>query len=374
MLVVACSIDEQGLLAQDPGQGGAASGGASVGGSGNGGTALTGGGAGSGGGVGGSSGTGGDATGGSGGTGGSGATGGSSGTGGSPSGGANGCPLGEQCVPKVASGWSYAFLGKAAYSPTAPAGAACHDGSTPDRFYIDPVGAAQCAACNCGTLQNGACSVPLLCATNKTCQGATDWSQGDGSCQGKSGSPDLSCKLGPAIFSAPGACPPGGGQLLTADPWKQVADLCVAKASVTCASNSECVPTPTGAYAGSVCVYLPGDQACPTDYSTKALIFKKSMDTRACSACSCGSGSPACAGAEYKFYDDGLCAGSSQTVNSTACVDLTDHINNFWVGWGYRRSGTGSVTGTCPPSGGQPSGSLTGDPAASLSVCCRPGA
>jgi hypothetical protein len=80
----------------------------------------------------------------------------------------------------------------------------------------------------------------------------------------------------------------------------------------------------------------------------------------------------ACVGTEYKFYDDAVCAGGSQPVNSPACVDLSGHINDFWLGWSYQRSGTGTVTGTCPASGGKASGALVGDPASSLTICCRP--
>lgn len=329
LLVVACSLDQTGAASVDGGTGG---GDASV----------------------------------LGGFGGDGASAGAGGTAGSEP---ATCGAGQQCVPKPGSQWGYAFLAVEPFS--AAPGPTCPDGATPLAFGSAPAGPGSCAPCQCGPLQGGSCTVPLLCAENATCAGPQSYTKTDGNCSGKSGSPTLSCMLGPATVAAPGSCAPSGGAVSALDPFQKRASLCLVKSGSPCGEGSECVPVGTDVYAPTLCVYLPGEQACPSGYPTATVIYQKHLDQRACSACACTPGAVTCV-AEYEFYDDMLCAGGGQKVASAACTNVSGKINDFWAGWSYQRTASPVMGGSCVPSGGAPSGQIVGDPNGSITVCCRP--
>ncbi|MBI3202661.1 MAG: hypothetical protein HYZ29_14070 [Myxococcales bacterium] len=300
-----------------------------------------------------------------GGFGGDGASAGAGGTGGSQP---VACGAGQECVPKAGPQWSYAFLVVDPFS-TAP-GPTCPDGATPQMFGTEPAGAGTCAPCQCGPLQGGSCTVPLLCAENGTCAGPQGYTKTNGDCVGKTGSPTLSCQLGPPTVVTPGSCAPTGGAVAPLEPFQKRASLCLLKAGSPCGDGSECVPVGTGAYAPNICIYLPGEQACPSDYPTATIIHQKHVDQRKCSPCVCTPGAATCS-AEYAFYDDMLCAGGGQKVSSAACTEVSGKINDFWAGWSYQRTLAPVLGGSCVPSGGTPGGQIVGDPNGALTVCCR---
>ncbi|MFO0571349.1 MAG: hypothetical protein U0263_37315 [Polyangiaceae bacterium] len=321
-----------------------------------------------------SSGAAGTPSGGSGGTsaGGSGGAG-TGGVAGSGSGGSTpvNCASDMQCVPAAPAGWSYAFHVKSPFSSSVSVGPKCHDGADPQRFYSEPV-ASSCQACACGPLGGGQCNVQLLCAGNSTCAGpGTGYTVDDGDCHGHSGGPTLSCMLGPTTVLQPGTCTPSGGAPVAADPFQKSDDVCPVQPGASCGSGSMCVPKAAGVYAGKVCVFLPGDQACATDYPQKSVIFQKALDERKCSACTCTPATSTCL-AEYKFYDDAFCATSGTSVNSTTCKDVSSTINVFTLAWGHERTKAPYLTGTCTAGGGVPSGAFAGDPNAAVTLCCRP--
>lgn len=279
------------------------------------------------------------------------------------------CDEGLQCVPTASLPWAYAFLSLDAYAN--PQGPTCPDGAEPQMFSSLPSGAGACVPCQCAPLQGGACSVPLLCAENATCSSPQSYTQNDGDCVGKTGSPTLSCMLGPSTVVTPGTCAASGGSVAPMDPFQKRASLCLVKEGPPCGAGSSCVPVGTGVYAPSVCVYLPGEQKCPSGWPASTVIYQKHIDARACSPCTCSPGAVTCH-AEYQFYDDMLCAGSGKKVASTACTNVSGAINDFWAGWGYKRSGAPVQGGGCVPGGGIPSGGIEGDPNAAITVCCRP--
>ncbi len=278
------------------------------------------------------------------------------------------CASGFQCVPTASVQWAYAFLALDVFANAA--GPTCPDGADPQTYASLPSGAGGCAPCQCAPLQGGACTVPLLCAENATCANAQSYTRTDGDCAGKTGSPTLSCMLGPPTVVTPGTCAASGGSVTQMDPFEKRASLCLVKEGPACGATSTCVPVGTGVYAPSVCVYLPGEQTCPGDWPTSTVIYQKHVDQRVCSPCTCSPGSVTCL-AEYQFYDDMLCAGSGKKVASTACTNVSGAINDFWAGWGYKRSGAPVQGGGCVPGGGLPSGGIVGDPNAAITVCCR---
>jgi hypothetical protein len=311
-----------------------------------------------------SSGGGGAATGGSGG--------GAAGAAGNAAG-AGSCLPDEQCVPAVPQGWSFGFLAGADFSPTAPPGETCWDGAAPHRYYANPSSGAECAPCSCGPLANGSCKVPLLCSNNTSCSSFQDYSQGNGDCQYKSGGGTLACMMGTPTIVSPGSCAPSGGDLVVVDTWTQIADLCTVPTGGQCGASMQCLPRGGGSYAGYACAYMPGDQTCPAGYDARTVVYGENdfTDTRSCSACTCTVGTPQCVGAEYEFFDDGLCIEGSTKVNSTSCKDLSSTINAFWPAWSYRKRSDPVVTGSCAPVGGTPAGALTVKSGVGLTVCCR---
>jgi hypothetical protein len=177
--------------------------------------------------------------------------------------------------------------------------------------------------------------------------------------------------LGGPTITTPGTCVASGGALEAAAPWKQRASFCPMKSSGGCASGGDCVPLGSGAYADRVCIYLPGEQPCPTDFPSRTVVYQKSLDQRTCSPCSCAPGALSCT-AEYEFFDDGLCLFGSKSFSSSTCTNLSGAINDFWLGWSYKRSKAPSLSGGCVAGGGLPGGQFAGDPNTALSVCCRP--
>lgn len=279
------------------------------------------------------------------------------------------CAAGFQCVPELPEQWGYAFVSVAPYSETQP-GPKCPDGADPQPFFSDPAGGGSCVPCDCGPIQGGACTVPLVCGYNSTCASFQDFTKTNGDCNGQTGGPTLSCMLGGPTMTTPGTCTPSGGTPAPMNSWKLRADLCPTKSSASCGTGSACVPLGSDVYASSICIYLPGEHGCPSDWPTATLIFQKALDQRKCSECTCVPGAVTCS-AEYEFYDDGLCAGGGKKVSSTTCTDVSDKINDFWPGWGYRRTKAPVLGGGCTPGGGIPSGSISGDPNTAITVCCR---
>jgi hypothetical protein len=192
----------------------------------------------------------------------------------------------------------------------------------------------------------------------------------DGNCHGQADTSSWSCVLGTASIS-PVSCTPAGGTLVEQDPWKQTADVCDAKPGADCGPNQQCLPRGTGSYAGFICVYSPGDQSCPGDYSIHTLVYVKSKDDRKCAGCSCAAGPPTCIGADYEFFDDPFCLVGGKSA-AAACVDFSGYTAPSIVpGWAFKRKSAGVVAGSCTPSGGQASGGMVGDMNTALTVCCR---
>jgi hypothetical protein len=265
-------------------------------------------------------------------------------------------------------------MAEAPFSATAPPGEVCPDGASPKRWFVEPKQEPpQCKPCSCGALSGGSCTAQLLCAENSSCQGVSNYSKSDGSCDGSVSTTALSCQLGPPSITAIGTCAPAGGEIVDAEMWKKLADICDTQPNGSCSPTDECLPRGTGAYAGFICVYSPGEVAtCPGDYSIRSVVYLAGIDERMCSACTCTPpATPSCSGPVYEFFDDGFCGVGGKSVGSQNCTDVSGAIAGFLPGWGYRKQSNPTVQGSCAVSGGSPSGTVVGDDDSSLTVCCR---
>lgn len=273
------------------------------------------------------------------------------------------------CQPSVPAGWQgFAYVVGASNADPTPAGPTCPDGSTPATYFTQPAGAAECESCACGGLTGVSCNVPFLCATSDNCVGASNYTLNDGDCQGSLGPPPPnSCMFGAATFSG-GSCPASGGALAAGLPFQQVAHVCAVASPGSCSAGGACVATGTNEYAGYVCIYQVGEQACPADYSIPIVTYKKPIDTRACSACTCAPNVTGCTPGSYQFFHDGLCALGGPNLSNPACTkfDVTPT-----VGWGWRRTNAPAGIGTCTAGGGVGSGEAKGDPGQAITYCCK---
>jgi hypothetical protein len=117
-----------------------------------------------------------------------------------------------------------------------------------------------------------------------------------------------------------------------------------------------------------MCIYSAGDQACPDTYPNKVLVYGGFSDTRACTACACGTPSGNKCTASLAVFSDGACSipESLDPIASDApyCHDLpagTALGSKTVIGLTYQ-------PGTCTASGGQPTGSV--DPVNPSTFCC----
>ena len=134
-----------------------------------------------------------------------------------------------------------------------------------------------------------------------------------------------------------------------------------------CGTNT-CVPPAAGAYNRGVCVYQDGDQTCPSGvFSHKYLYYTGTMDTRACTSCSCSEPTGVtCNGARLEVSGGASCKASPDgtvTTPGTTCAGVTNATEQSFKYIVGTPSG-----GNCPPTGGQPTGGATPD--MPITFCC----
>src|ERR1019366_9094755 len=76
-----------------------------------------------------------------------------------------------------------------------------------------------------------------------------------------------------------------------------------------CAATAQCVAKPSAPYGGP-CVYQAGDLKCPSGYPTKHLYYKGTVDSRDCTACTCGAPSGGSCTGSISLYSGPSCGGS----------------------------------------------------------------
>jgi hypothetical protein len=290
------------------------------------------------------------------------------------------CTAGYTCVDAAPQGWEGYFLVEQGDYPIADP--ACATGTTPQVFYAEPAGPAECSACTCGDLQGAACSPPQLsCYSGGQCGGnAIDWTQAlaDGTCQKPTnllpngGFTGLSCKqTGQAQVKSAGSCAPSTSELTNKDPWKREIVACASPgAGKGCGGKSACVPKPVEA-GQSVCIRRDGAEACPAGWTAAVQVFQNGTDSRACGACECAA-QTSCAGGVYTFHDTNGCtpAGAGNTppidVNDGTCRNVGGQLDQG--SWSAQAT-LPQPQGACTPKGGAPSGAM--QPEGPVTFCCR---
>lgn len=162
-------------------------------------------------------------------------------------------------------------------------------------------------------------------------------------------------------------CAPQGTVAVPAYTWGLQARGCestIAPAQVDCGSGQICAPKPEAGFDHQLCVGHAGDVACPGGgYGVKHRFFTSVVDTRACSACTCGPPSGgSCDFSVTSFTSSDLtCSGGAITYgSSTKCAGVAQPAD-------FRLT-MFPTNGSCGPSTSAPTGTAT--PTGPVTVCC----
>jgi hypothetical protein len=281
------------------------------------------------------------------------------------------CSPGFECVD-VPSGWKPVSTASQDWSASLPSPAGCASGDTPVRYFVGPAGLAKCTACSCGALTAATCGdTPISCAIgNTTCAGATPITVT--SCQDFSAPSNkaISCVLGTTPLSG-GSCAPSTPTLDPQNPWQSVTDTCELKGG-GCGSGQACVPKLTAAN-DSACIAIDGKAGCPSAWPSARWAYTGGADTRSCDSCSCTPSNVQCASDSFNLMTDSGCIdfGPFPTFSGTSCGKYTINSPLNPNQWSLKRvpASDKSPSGSCTPTGGYASGSMTGT--GSTTLCCR---
>jgi hypothetical protein len=172
-----------------------------------------------------------------------------------------------------------------------------------------------------------------------------------------------------------GTCPATGGEVLfkPAPTFSKRGEVCEPDAVGKCSQkNAVCAAKIVdGAFGPKACTSKSGDQACPTGYPNKTVLYQDTTDTRGCGMCVCNPPANDCkATVTYFEGGNGDCnasnpPGTAVTGTLGVCQSVPPQILSVKFGvltWP-------SATDGCTPSGGQPTGTVVG--AMPITVCCR---
>lgn len=313
--------------------------------------------------------------------------------------GVDGGVTGYECVERPPSGWSGPV---ALYHELAVLGAP----SCPALFHSTPIfegfqqantAPAACSKCTCSNTVKG-----ITCAGPKDsyysepgcseASGGCGWLAQEGEesllvnnvCVGIAFNAPSDCgPPGYLAFEAPepsgaGSCTPSPQSPSIPLPSQDIAQACHAPTSTKgCEGGAVCAPKLDDDHRQRCIVSVQaGDVECPSGpYSEKRVFYQSADDTRACTSCECGPATNVSCNAEVKSY-----AGQSGCVTEDGVIapntcgafpKATEGENDGQPAWIKLFRMTTSPSGTCAPSGGQPTGSVEPSGPAQT-VCCMP--
>lgn len=289
------------------------------------------------------------------------------------------CTVGYECVDALPGGWEgYYHVTQQPYAAGPPP--QCPGGAPADVRYAGPAGPAMCNACSCSAVQGVQCSAPALtcwAGSNSCFGGGASWTAAlqDGACHKPTNllgfNQALSCQVtGPSVPSGTGSCAPQGGGFPNKAPWStEVVGCSAGMAGGGCGTGKACIAKHDPGE--STCIRKNGNASCPAGWTAVALqTYASGTDTRACTACTCGTPAKLCSGAAYTIYDLDQCATMGQSdppavISATACTDASVLLDQG--SWSAQL--TLPQTGACPPDGGKATGSV--QPSGDAMYCCR---
>ena len=182
---------------------------------------------------------------------------------------------------------------------------------------------------------------------------------------------DAVCRSGESSVVGQPSCPPAGGVAIVSEKWGAEERACRSQdAGAGCSAAMVCVAKSPAPYDLTACVFQQGAHTCPGEWPNAIDAFMDGTDTRGCSACSCAPGDADCVGEKFTVYDDNNCGNGGSTaaadIAPAACVSVQGHVD--FASASYRATAA-TLTGTCTPEGGQPTGAV--EPTGPVTFCCR---
>jgi hypothetical protein len=275
------------------------------------------------------------------------------------------------CTAAPPAGWGGPFAlyeGPAANAPppcAAPFASLVYEGKAGLSFKP-----ATCSACTCTTPIGATCSAPTFAMFSKSSCGTQCGTFSPKGTQIATPCTAWSFKpLADAVVTGGSCTAIGGNQQVQAYSFDTAARGCAPPAAPVGCGGGLCVPKPSAPFASTYCIYNAGELACPSAYPTKHVYYQGASDTRTCTACACGApagGTNACTWRAW-FYASGCSGGGYPTDGPTGgrCDGFNSAVTCMDS---YVTGPTGTLS--CPPSGGQSTGTVTATGA--TTICCAP--
>jgi hypothetical protein len=179
-------------------------------------------------------------------------------------------------------------------------------------------------------------------------------------------------QIDPAPFTA-GSCTPAPTQTLPPVQYAGEGEICNATStsSAACANGGVCAPAAKGSF--DLCIVASGAQACPAGFPNAHQVSTGVTDSRACTACTCGTDTASCTNALHSIFTEAGCGSGGISIPANdMCNDVplpmsagSDGGTPF-VAIEYTAQVQNEM---CPPSSVTPTGSVV--LASVHTVCCE---
>jgi hypothetical protein len=289
----------------------------------------------------------------------------------SASSGVTDCGGSEICAPSPPGGW------EGPYEVFQGTTVACPSGTTSTvHGGLNPVGAAAtCANCTCGTTLLSCGDPTASLWGDSTCTG-TACATGTltGTCTLLKTANTTTCAGTSGLWVSVSAPPVVGtctASVLTPTTtkasWTTEVVACSLSTTPKTCSGGVCAPGPTSQSTFKLCIVQAGSPtACPsTAYPQLIVIDTVIADNRSCGNCSCESPTGVCQGGKASFASDCVASTVGQTVPLT-CAPLSIPATNAVSG--VLSTPAQLLQPSCTPSGGGPTGGVTGS--SPVTLCC----
>jgi hypothetical protein len=282
------------------------------------------------------------------------------------------CTDGFTCTEVLPDGWTKVTVETGNGEP--PPEELCANGDKPETLFTGPAGAAECEACECGTLEGTTCRPrSLVCFPYSGTCNSTNTSFTSVVSAAECTKPDLfgaqsiSCRVpGMPIVDEIGECLPSVADFANKYPWTGWVRACPDETvgGGGCLVGS-CIPKPGPGV--STCIRKDGSELCPAGWNAIEA-YAKATDDRSCGVCTC-TPEAQCSGGGYEFFDFNDCIPGgtpSVTIVDSTCQDATNLPD--LDSWSIRRI-LPEPSGSCVASGGEPLGSVV--PENPVTICCK---
>lgn len=277
------------------------------------------------------------------------------------------CTATHTCTTTPPAGWNgpvVLYDGDPANVPDCPADHPTKDFEGHAELLTEP---AMCDACVCAAPPINCTLMPLALTSDAACamQTGTVVQPAPMQCLPVTPTGSPSGAKADAPVAAPAACAPSGGTKTLPPPkWGRAGLACGGGGlGLGCGAGKECTGKAAAPFEPGLCVWSNGNVPCPSSYPMKHGFTGSVVDTRGCTACSCGGPTASCT-ATTKVYSNAACNGAGLDVpNDGSCTTLNGNPSAVEV--------VVTKTGSCPPSGGQAVGTIV-EGALGTTVCCAP--